>query len=261
MRILALLSLLGFAPGCGTIAIAVSLPGRVVDLTHPLEPGIPFFPGGEDFARRATALLARDGYDASSFATGEHTGTHVDAPSHFAAGQPSVDLLPADWLIGSVARIDVREAAARDPDYQLAAADLRAWEERHGALAEGCFVFVWTGWGERWGDPALYRNADAAGVMHFPGVSLEASRYLAERGVRCIGIDTLSTDPGPSQDFAQHKHFLGAGGYHVENLANLERLPPCGAVAIVAPLPIAGGSGAPARVLAFVPYEAEVHPH
>jgi kynurenine formamidase len=89
--------------------------------------------------------------------------------------------------------------------------------------------------------------------MHFPGVGLEASQSLVTRKVACVGIDTLSTDGGASTRFPQHKHFLASGAYHVENVANLDKVPAVGAVGIVAVLPVVGGSGAPARVLALVP--------
>jgi kynurenine formamidase len=180
----------------------------------------------------------------------EHAGTHVDAPAHFKTGAPTVEQIAPEQLVGAAAVVDVTAAV---PDHQVTVDDLRGWEARHGALGAKHIVLIRTGWGARWSDPVKYLNQDAKGVMHFPGVSVEASRYLRERGVRCVGIDTLSTDPGPSQTFEQHKAFLGAGGYHIENLANLEQLPEAGAVVVVAPLPLARGSGAPARVLALVP--------
>jgi kynurenine formamidase len=114
-------------------------------------------------------------------------------------------------------------------------------------------VLVRTGWSERWPDEKLYRNIDAKGSMRFPGVSMAASRYLRERSVKCLGIDTLSTDPGLSKTFDQHKHFLAGGGYHLENLTGLQALPENGALIVVGALPIRDGSGAPARVLGLIP--------
>src|SRR5262249_15132261 len=139
------------------------------------------------------------------------------------------------------------------PDYAMSVDDVRAWEGRNGQLPRGAIVLVRTGWGARWSSVDRYRNADANGVMHFPGVSVAAARFLLDRGVRGIGIDTLSVDPGPNEKFDEHRTFLPAGGFHIENLANLEALPEAGATVIVAPLPLAAGSGAPARVLAIVP--------
>jgi kynurenine formamidase len=226
---------------------------RVVDLTHVLDPKMPVWPGGTAFSAETLETIEHEGYFLRKFTTGEHTGTHVDAPAHFAAGTATIDALPVSDLVAPAAVIDVAASASGNPDYAVSVDDVRAWEARHGALGRGWVVLVRTGWGARWPDPDRYRNADAKGVMHFPGVSVAAARYLLDRGVRGLGIDTLSVDPGPSETFDEHRTFLPAGGFHIENLANLDALPETGATVIVAPLPLAGGSGAPARVLALLP--------
>ena len=226
---------------------------RVVDLTWPLSSDVPTFEGKPTFASKVEKTVAADGYFLSTVTVEEHTGTHVDAPAHFAPGTAAVDQIPAEQLVGAAAVIDVTAAVAKNPDYTVTVDDLRAWEAKHGALGPRSIVLVHTGWAARWADPARYRNPDAQGVMHFPGVSIEAAKYLTEHGVRGIGIDTLSTDPGPSTTFAEHKQFLAAGGVHIENVAHLDQLPAAGATVVVAPLPVRGGSGAPARVLALIP--------
>ncbi|WP_242515650.1 cyclase family protein [Sorangium cellulosum] len=226
---------------------------RIVDLTHPITPEMPLFPGNKPYAAETLSTVEKDAYYSSRFSMDEHAGTHVDAPAHFKAGAETVEQIAPEQLVGPAAVVDVTAKVTASPDHQVSVEDLKAWEARHGALGPKHIVLIRTGWGARWSDPVKYRNQDAQGVMHFPGVSVEASRYLRERGVRCIGIDTLSTDPGPSQAFDQHRAFLGAGGYHIENLANLEQLPEAGAFVVVAPLPLARGSGAPARVLALLP--------
>ncbi|XXT19359.1 cyclase family protein [Sorangium sp. So ce429] len=226
---------------------------RVVDLTYPITPEIPLYPGNKPYASQVLSTVEKDAYYSSRFSMDEHAGTHVDAPAHFMAGAATVEQLAPEQLVGPAAVVDVTAKVAASPDHQVTVDDLRGWEARHGALGARHIVLIRTGWGARWSDRARYLNQDAKGVMHFPGVSVEASRYLRERGVRGVGIDTLSTDPGPSQTFEQHKAFLGAGGYHIENLANLDQLPETGAVVVVAPLPLSRGSGAPARVLALVP--------
>jgi kynurenine formamidase len=238
------------AHGAWVIDLATA---RVVDLTHPITPDMPLFPGDEPYASEALSTLEKDAYRSNRFSMDEHAGTHVDAPAHFTVGTATVEQIAPEQLVGAAAVVDVTAAVAASPDHRVTVDDLRGWEARHGALGARHIVLIRTGWGARWSDPARYLNQDPQGVMHFPGVSVEASRYLRERGVRCIGIDTLSTDPGQSETFEQHRAFLGAGGYHIENLANLDQLPEAGAVVVVAPLPLARGSGAPARVLALVP--------
>jgi len=228
---------------------------RVIELSHPLSPAMPVFPGGPRLEVKVLGTVERDGYFIRQFALGEHTGTHVDAPAHFAPGAATVDRIPPEALVGPAAVVDVTAQVAQNPDYAVSPADLEAWEREHGPLQPQHLVLIRTGWASRWPDETRYRNADAAGVMHFPGLSVAASHLLRERKVRAVGIDTLSTDPGPSTTFEQHKHFLTGGGYHIENLADLSMLPPVGAFFVVAPLPVKDGSGAPARVFAFLPTE------
>jgi len=76
---------------------------------------------------------------------------------------------------------------------------------------------------------------------------------LGERKVDAIGLDTPSLDHGPSKDFAAHRAFAAATVYGLENVANLDRLPPTGATIIVMPMKIAGGTGGPARIIAVLP--------
>jgi kynurenine formamidase len=226
---------------------------RVVELGHPLTSDMPVFPGGTRFSAKVLGTVERDGYFIRQLEVGEHIGTHVDAPAHFTPGTASVDKLPLEVLTGPAAVVDVTAQVARNPDYEVSPTDIEAWEREHGTLQPQHLVLFRTGWATRWPDEQRYRNTDAAGVMHFPGLSVAASRLLRQRQVRAIGIDTLSTDPGPSTTFEQHKDFLAGGGYHIENLADLSALPPTGAFVVVSPLWVKDGSGAPARVIAFLP--------
>jgi kynurenine formamidase len=130
---------------------------------------------------------------------------------------------------------------------------IHKWEALHGRILAGAIVLLRTGWGSRWPDPARYRNMDAKGVMHFPGYSVEAAKLLVERGAIGLGIDTLSVDYGPSQNFEVHHVDLPAGLYNIENLANLDQLPEAGAFLIAAPIKLAGGSGGACRVFALLP--------
>ena len=241
--------------GCASpIATHSTFPSnwRMVDLTHVLAPDVPTYTGAPGMESKTLATVEKQGVYINEVTLLEHVGTHVDAPAHFAKDGIPIDRLPVEKLVLLAAVIDVSAAAAKNPDYAVTADDLQRWEQHHGPLSARHIVVVHTGWGARWPDPARYRNADEQGVMHFPGVSVEATRMLRTRGVPAIGIDTLSADPGAAKAFDAHKDFLG-GGYHVENLANTDKLPEAGAVIAVAPLPLRGGSGSPARVIAFVP--------
>lgn len=216
---------------------------RVIDLTHPLDPHIPVYPGGTPLSLEKKADLERDGYYLNAFTMGEHTGTHVDAPIHFVPGTSSVEAIPASRLVGPGIVIDI--AAKCGADYRMTAADVLGFERRHGRIPAGSIVLVHTGWGRRWPGKA-YENG-----LRFPGLSAEAARLLADRGAAGVGIDTLSVDFGASRNYEVHRILHAKEIYHIENVANLDRVPPTGATIVVAPLPIRGGSGAPCRIFAL----------
>ena len=121
-------------------------------------------------------------------------------------------------------------------------------------IPPGAIVVAYTGWAARWKTPEAYRNADAQGVLHFPGYSLDVGEVaggFAER--RRLGIDTLSVDFGPSREYEVHRFCASRGVYHLENVANPGQVPPAGAVAVVLPMKLENGSGAPVRIVALVP--------
>jgi kynurenine formamidase len=226
---------------------------RIVDLTQPLHPEIPFWPGAGYGAFRYQRIntLERDRKAAGLFEMPEHMGTHVDAPSHFVDSPVSIDRLPVETLVRPAVVFDISAKVVTASGALLEESDIRSWEDRHGRVANGSVALVRSGWASRWSDPAAFRN-DADGVMRFPAVSAEAARLLVEgRGVVGIGVDTLSADNGEASNSPCHRVVHGAGGYILENLANLEQLPEYGAFVLIMPLPIVGGTGAPARVLAF----------
>jgi kynurenine formamidase len=111
---------------------------------------------------------------------------------------------------------------------------------------------MYSGW-EAWLGSEKFRNADQAGVMHFPGFHVEAVQFLLqERNVTAIAVDTMSLDYGASADFAVHNTWLPANRWGMENVANLGELPPLGATFVAGAPKIRGASGGPSRVLALV---------
>jgi len=156
--------------------------------------------------------------------------------------------------------MDVSSSVKSNTDYRVTVQDIESWIERHGAIPSGAVVFFRTGWDERWPSQEKYMNADAGGVLHFPGLSVEAAQYLLNHAQPVgIGIDTSSVDYGPSTDCPVHNLTMPAGIYHLENVANLKQLPATGFSVIALPLKLGGGSGAPARVIAVIPTEPGIH--
>jgi kynurenine formamidase len=218
---------------------------RVVDLGHPLAAADPSWTGDRVFQRTGTAS---EGYRGGSFSSDEHFGTHVDAPAHF-GGKWTVDAIPVDRLVRPGICINL---AGKPDDYQITVADVKAFEARHGAIPEGSIVMFATGWDARWPDRQKYMN-ERGGVKHFPGIHPDAAAYLArDRKVAGLGIDTPSVDYGPSQTFETHNLTMRLNVFHIENAARLTSLPATGFTLVVAPVNLAGGSGAPARVFALL---------
>ncbi|PZF83245.1 cyclase [Jiangella anatolica] len=194
----------------------------------------------------------------NNITTGEHTGTHFDAPVHWVSGQDGGDVaqVPLTRLVAPAAVVDVTEQAAADPDFLLEVEHVKEWESEHGPLPDGGWLLLRTGWDARSDDQEAFLNANETGP-HTPGVSVDCARWLADEApILGIGVETVGTDAGAAHSFDPafpcHSFLLGAGKYELTQLQNLASLPPTGAVVVAAPLPIVGGSGSPARVLALV---------
>jgi kynurenine formamidase len=224
---------------------------RVVDLTHAMGPDFPSFDVGPSLMIETVATLARDGYNMRRWCLVEHTGTHLDAPIHYADDGASADRLEIEDLVVPLVVVDIAGKAQDDPDALLTPGDLLAFEATHGPIpAHGC-VALHSGW-DRFVTSEKFCNADADGVMHFPGFHPEAAALLIERDAVGLAVDTLSLDHGPSRDFPTHSAWLPTGRWGLEAVANLAALPPIGATIVVGGPKIEGATGGPARVLALV---------
>ena len=228
--------------------------GAIFDLTHAVDPSAPDYGAGKSpFAAEDVAQFDKDGYYARRISVPEHFSTHLDAPAHFVKGAWTVEQIPPQRLTGPLVVLDVTAKAEKNDDYEIGLDDVAGWEKQHGEIPAGAIVVARTGWAARWDSAPSYRNADKSGKLHFPGYSAKAAQFLVEsRNVAALGIDTLSVDPGPSQDFPVHHYTAKHNVYHLENVANLSLLPASGATAVVAPMKLTGGSGSPVRIFAFV---------
>jgi kynurenine formamidase len=223
----------------------------LVDLTYPLTTSFPAFTPGEEAQRRTVVTIEDDGYYMQEWRIIEHIGTHVDAPGHFTPGGRLAPELELSELIVPAVVIDISARAARDPDTVVTVEDLRAFERRHGRIPRDAAVLMHSGWGAKVGDADAYRGADATGTLHFPGFGADATEWLLRRrGIRSLGVDTLSIDPGNSTTFDTHLILTGADRYGLENLASLDRLPRRGATVVVGLIPYEQGSGGQARIFA-----------
>jgi kynurenine formamidase len=235
---------------------------QVFDLTAPLSAQTPILTLPEPFGQTARFALSEiSRYDErgpawywNNFTTGEHTGTHLDAPVHWVSGKDAADVsqVPVRRLVAPAAVLDFSAQAAADPDFLLEVDHVTAWEEKYGPLPVGGWLLYRTGWDARAHDQEQFANGGRT-----PGISPECAQWLAERApILGVGVETVGTDAGAAHSFDPpfpcHSFLLGNDKYGLTQLQNLAALPPTGAVVIAAPLPIVAGSGSPARVLALV---------
>jgi len=239
---------------------------EVIDLTAPLSSETPIIALPPPFANTARFSLSEvSRYDErgpawywNDITTGEHTGTHFDAPVHWASGRDGEDIsqVPVTKMIAPAAVLDFSAEAAADPDFLLEIDHIKAWEEANGPLPEGGWLLYRTGWDIHSHDQAEFLNADQSGP-HTPGISVACASWLArESPVIGLGTETVGTDAGAAHSFDPpfpcHSSLLGAGKYGLTQLRNLDRLPAQGALVVTGPLPILRGSGSPCRALALV---------
>lgn len=239
---------------------------EVVDLTAPLSEATPVLELPAQFGQTARFELDEiSRYDDrgpawywNNFRTGEHTGTHFDAPNHWVTGKDNDDIasVPASRLVAPVAVLDFSAEASADPDFLVEVEHIRRWEGEHGPLPDGGWLFVRTGWDARAHSQEQMTNADEAGP-HTPGLSVACARWVAEEApVIGMGVETVGTDAGAAATFDPmfpcHAMLMGNDKYGLTQLQNLAQLPPTGAVVFAGPLPIVSGSGSPARVIALV---------
>jgi kynurenine formamidase len=233
----------------------------LVDLSHAYGPSTVFWPTSPTkFALEKLAYGKTEGgyfYAANTLCTPEHGGTHLDAPIHFSESGQTTEQIPLERLIAPAVVIDVTARAAADRDYRATRDDVLTFEKTHGAIAQGTIVLLRTGWSRHWPNAKAYLGDDTPGdasKLSFPSFGADAARLLVEeRGVAAIGIDTASTDYGRSTDFQVHRIAAAKNVPGLENLTNLDRLPPRGALVIALPMKIEGGSGGPLRAVALVP--------
>ena len=249
------------------VVIAVSFSackteGKLLDMTYVYDEDTIYWPTAESFKQEKIGWGISDGgwwYASNNFSASEHGGTHADAPIHFSENGRTIDQIPLEEWIGPAVRIDVIEKCEKDRDYLLSVKDIKDWEIQYGQIPDGAWVIMYTGIGTQYyPDKEKVLGTDKTGLdalpeLSFPGFSSDSVEFLVkERNIAGIAIDTPSIDYGKSKDFKAHQVLCGADKLALENIANLDQLPPSGAVLYVIPMMIKDGTGAPARVFAIL---------
>lgn len=231
------------------------LPYTLIDLTHPLTPEAPTWEGECGFflkTRAAVNPLEDSQFCVQEFSLKAGFGTHMDAPRHCFIDQKSVADFDIKDLIALAVILDISKKVRIQPSAQLTTEDIFDFERHYGLIEEGSIALISSGWDKRWHDPVSYRND-----MIFPTIAHNAAELLRDRGCRGVGIDTLSPDL-PDSGYPVHKSILSANGIILENVANLENMPPKGGLVLISPLRIIGAAESPIRLIGLIKKDRKI---
>lgn len=211
---------------------------KVIDLSHPITPGMPVYPGDPKVEFVPVHTITDSGFNVSRMSMGTHTGTHVDVPHHALFSDRAVESIPMDSLIGWAEVLDLRE---KQLGRAIKAADLDEFADRVG---EGSRLLLRTGWSERFGESGFFTD--------YPGLSEGAAAWLTGRKVKLIAVEQPSVDVEGS---AIHKTLLAAGVVIVESITNLDKITRDRVYLVALPPNLVGMDGAPIRVIAIEGWE------
>lgn len=225
---------------------------KIIDLSHKISPQIPRWSGDPPIQFTPVADYQNHGYYLRQFSLGEHSGTHINAPNTFDQNGISIDQYQPESLVCPAIVIDFTQQSADHADAVLTKDHIQEWERENQPIPPQSIVLLYTGWQNKWFDSQAFFNPDSQGKYHFPGFDLNAIQFLLEqRKIKGVGIDTHGIDPGQEQSFSANQFLLKNAGIVLENLNNLDQLPPQGIYLVIGILKLQGGSGSPVSVLAF----------
>lgn len=205
----------------------------IIDLTHPLSPGMPIYPGDQEPTFSTVASVDTHGYLAQQFRITTHTGTHIDAPAHCLAGAKTLDQFPASHFVGQAQVLDCRQARG-----EIALCHLTPL----GAPLTTDFLLILTGWDRYWGEEKYFTD--------FPVLSAQAAKWLSTQPIKGIGIDAPSIDAPDATDLPNHHQLLGRDIVIIENLTCLDLIHDGRCQLYCLPLRVTASDAAPARVIA-----------
>jgi kynurenine formamidase len=228
---------------------------KFVDLTHSFSPTTPVWSGfGEakfspafDPKTHRPYTIKQDGFRATYYQMVGQYGTHVDPPAHFAEHGITMDQIPLKQMMLPLIVLDDTPYLGKDPNHAFSVADLRAWEKKHGRVPKGSFVALRTDMYKDWDtNPERFKRSP------FPAWSFETIKFLYEkRGVAATGHESMDTDTTDKMD--SETWILRHGHYQIEVMANLDKVPPKGALIVVTWPKVEDGLGFPARAFAILP--------
>jgi len=210
----------------------------IIDLSHSIYEGMPVYPGTEPPVFSTPCTIAKDGFTEKKITLFSHTGTHMDVPAHIIPGAATLNELPMDQFWGQACVVDVRSLVGRN----IETAALTTYGP---LIGEVDFVLFRSGWDKLWHKTGYFEG--------YPMLTPEAAEWIGGFGLKGIGVDMISVDKEESTDFPIHRSLLSQNILIIENLANLDALPPGGFRFWCLPLKIKNGDGSPVRAAAVIP--------
>ena len=226
-----------------------------VDLTHSFGPETPVWSGfgqakfapAADPKTHKPYTIKDDGFRATFYEMVGQYGTHVDPPAHFDEKGITMDEIPLKQMIMPLIVLDDTPYLAKDPNHPFSVADLKAWEVKHGRIPRGTFVALRTDMYKDWNE-----NPERFKREQFPAWAFETIKFLYEqRGVIATGHESMDTDT--TDKMLSETYILQHGHYQIEVMANLDKVPPKGALIVVTWPKVRKGLGFPARAFAVLP--------
>jgi len=210
---------------------------KIVDLSHEINSGMPFFPGTEKPELEQVTSLVKDGFVEHRATMLTHTGTHIDVPAHLVVGGLALDQMSVDNFIGKAAIIDLTGIKKR----AIGKETLRPFE---GLISKIEFLILKTGWEKYWGEQGYFKG--------FPALDPGAAQWLGEFNLKGVGVDAISIDPAGSKDYPIHHILFKNNMIVIENLANLDELGGGVFTFSCLPLKFENGDGSPVRAVGIL---------
>jgi kynurenine formamidase len=210
---------------------------KTIDLTHPISPDMPVYPGTEPPVFITGCSIDEIGFMEKKITLYSHTGTHIDAPAHLIKYSKTLDQLPIEHFHGKALLLDI----AGLKHQTIGMKELEPYKDK---IKQAEFLLIHTGWSQYWGVEEYFSN--------YPVLSFEAADWLSKFELKGIGLDTISADKVDTQDFLVHKTFFQNDTIIIENLTNLKKIPCSQFTFSCFPLSFENADGSPVRAVAFI---------
>ena len=209
-----------------------------LDLTLTISESIPNFPGSLSPQFISWSSIKDDGYNLELLFLSSHTGTHLDAPYHFAKNGAKIHQIPVTRLVGNALLIKIKKVK----NQAITKKDLLEFERKNGKIPNFSSIIFLTDWQKNLNKNFYFTNN--------PGLSKSAADYLVLKKINLVGIDSPSIDLGIDKSFTVHKILAKNDVLIVENLSNLEKIPTLEFDFIILPLKLKDATGSPVRAIA-----------